>query len=207
MNYAYLRVSSDKQDENNQKIGVDRKAAELGIKFNKYYVEHISGVADPEKRVLGKLLKKLKEGDTLVISEISRLGRKLFMLFTIMDELLEKNIKVYSVKENWMLDTSMQSKVMAFAYGMSAEIERNMIASRTKEALQRRKAMGIKLGRRVGQTVVNHKLLDNERKIKRLLAKGISQSKICKIVKISPKTLRRFIIENNIQVIKFKKAV
>lgn len=195
MIYAYLRVSTDKQDENNQRLGVDEKAKELGVQFDKYYIEHVSGITDPEERVLGKLLKKVKENDMIIISEISRLGRKLFMLFTIMDKLLEKKVKVYSVKEGWSLDSSLQSKVMAFAYGMSAEIERDMIASRTKEALERRKAMGIKLGRKKGAKVKNHKLINNEAKIKRMLAKGYSQLKICRIIKMSPKTLRKYINE------------
>ena len=148
MYYAYLRVSTDKQDERNQKVGIDAYAKEHDIKYEKTFIEHISGTVDVKDRILSKLLKKVKKDDTIIISEISRFGRKLYMLFCVMDELLNKGVHVYSIKEGWELNDTIQSKVMAFAYGMSAEIERNMIATRTKEALQRKKREGIKLGRK-----------------------------------------------------------
>lgn len=92
MIYAYLRVSTSGQDEQNQRLGVDTKAKLLGVKIDKYIIDRVSGVKEPELRNLGKLLRKLKEGDILFISELSRLGRRLFMLFRILEDLLNKKI-------------------------------------------------------------------------------------------------------------------
>lgn len=198
MYYAYLRVSTDKQDERNQKVGIDAYAKEHDIKYEKTFIEHISGTVDVKDRILSKLLKKVKKDDTIIISEISRFGRKLYMLFCVMDELLNKGVHVYSIKEGWELNDTIQSKVMAFAYGMSAEIERNMIATRTKEALQRKKREGIKLGRKIGSKVTVHKIDKFERHIRNMLAKGKSKAAICRKIKVSPKTLRNFLKEKGL---------
>lgn len=158
MIYAYLRVSTTKQDEENQRVGVDSKATELGVSIDKYVIDHISGVVEAKDRNLGWLLKHVQQGDTLIISELSRLGRRLFMLFRILEQLTAKGVKVYSVKEGYFMDGSLQSKVLAFAFGLAAEIERNMISQRTKEALTLRKQRGQHLGRPFGAITRKHKL-------------------------------------------------
>lgn len=155
MIYAYLRVSTAEQDEQNQRVGVDAKAHELGLCIDKYYVDHVSGTTDPHERRLGRLLSRAKEGDVIIISELSRFGRRLFMLFRILENLLQKGVKVYSVKDGYALDNTLQSKVLAFAFGMAAEIERDMISQRTREALALRKQQGVRLGRPQGAKTTN----------------------------------------------------
>lgn len=197
--YAYLRVSTDKQDENNQKEGVDYKAEKLGLQIDEYIAEHVSGATDPERRKLGELISRVKAGDIIIISEISRLGRKLFMLFGILESLCRRGIQVYSVKEDWKLDDTLQSKMLAFCFGMSAEIERSMISARTKEALQRKKKEGVHLGRKVGYCPGKfYKAERYSKEIRELVNQGYSLSKICRTLNLNVKTVRGFLRKHNI---------
>lgn len=152
MIYGYLRVSSDEQDVNSQKLGVDAFAKNKGWTIEEYITdEGVSGAKDPKKRNLGPLLKKLNAGDILIAAEISRLGRDLFMIMEILHHCMAVEAVVYTVKDNFVLGADIQSKVLAFAFGLSAEIERQMIAQRTKEGLRRRMLDGVLLGRPVGK--------------------------------------------------------
>ena len=112
--------------------------------------ETISGTKAYNKRALGKLLSKVKEGDLIICSELSRLGRNLFMIMEILNICLARNCKVWTIKDNYRLGDDIQSKVLAFAFGLSAEIERNLISQRTKEALARKREEGVILGRPKG---------------------------------------------------------
>lgn len=196
--WAYLRVSSEVQDEQNQRLGVDLKAKELGINIDKYVVDKVSGAKDPRERSLGKLLRHIKKGDTLIVSEISRLGRRLFMIMQIISIILNKQCSLYSVKENFSVGDNIQSKVLIFAFGLAAEIERNLISQRTKEALQRRKQMGKHLGRPFGFKVKNHKLDAHRTRIQHDLAKGISKSRLARRYKVCLKTMRKYIDMHNL---------
>lgn len=196
MIYSYLRVSTDNQDEENQKLGVDRKAKELGVIIDKYVIDHMSGTTDPDQRNLGKLLKKMKPGDVLIISELSRLGRRLFMLFRILETLLNKEVKIYSVKDGYVLDNTLQSKVLAFAFGMAAEIERDMISQRTREALQLRKQNGIHLGRPFGSKVNKHKLDKYRGRLIRMYNSGLTKSQMARSTRVCVKTIRKYLREN-----------
>jgi len=192
MVYAYLRVSTDTQDTENQRSGVDAKASSLGLIIDKYIIDDgISGTKEPEKRALGKLLSILQEDDIVIVSELSRFGRRLFMLFRILENLLNKGVKVYSVKDGYTLDNSIQSKVLAFAFGMAAEIERDMISQRTKEALARYKSEGKKLGRAFGSKNQFHKMDGKIERAQQLLLQGIPKYKIAKTLKVSTRTLCR----------------
>lgn len=197
MIYAYLRVSSRIQDENNQLKGVEEKAKQLNLNISKIIVDKVSGTKSPDQRNLGKLLKRLKAGDILIVSELSRLGRSIFMLFSIIEELQKKGVCLYTVKENLTLDDSIQTKALLFAFGLSAEIERKLIVERTREALAVRKEQGIKLGRPVGAKNKINRLDAQKNRIKRMLKKSYSYSRICKKIKCSPKTLRKFLRTNN----------
>ena len=147
--YAYLRVSTDKQDGDNQRKGVDDFAQKRGLVIDEYIDdEGKSGMLEPEKRELGKLLAKLKPGDVLLAGEISRLGRSLFMIMRILEYCMNNQVKVFTVKDGYELGDNITSKVLAFAFGLSAEIEREMISRRTKEALALRKAQGVHIGRK-----------------------------------------------------------
>lgn len=194
MIYAYLRVSTVAQDEENQLQGILRKAEELGVNIDKYVIDRVSGTKEPNERNLGRLLKRTKEGDVLLISELSRFGRRLFMLFRILETLLNKGVHVYSVKDGYALDNTLQSKVVAFAFGMAAEIERDMISKRTKEALALRKQQGKKLGRPIGAKTAHHHLDPFERRMIRARRKGLSWNKIGKRFHCTDKTAKRYIM-------------
>ncbi len=148
MIYGYLRVSSDEQDVNSQKQGVDKFAEEHGWHIDQYITdEGVSGGKDPDKRNLGPLLKLLQKGDIIISSEISRLGRDLYMVMDILHFCMERGCIIYTVKDKFILGDDIQSKVLAFAFGLSAEIERQMIRQRTKEGLRLRMKTGVLLGR------------------------------------------------------------
>jgi DNA invertase Pin-like site-specific DNA recombinase len=151
MIYGYLRVSSDEQDVNSQKQGVVKFAEAREWHIDEYITdEGVSGGKDPDKRNLGPLLKKLQKGDIVIAAEISRLGRDLYMVMDILHFCMKTECKIYTVKDNFALDDNIQSKVLAFAFGLAAEIERQMIRQRTKEGLKLRMKLGVLLGRPVG---------------------------------------------------------
>jgi putative DNA-invertase from lambdoid prophage Rac len=195
MTYGYLRVSTDQQDENNQKIGVDEKAKKMGLKIDEYIIDHgVSGTKEPEKRELGKLMGKLKSGDLIIASELSRLGRSMYMVMRILEFCMKNGIKVITVKDNYELVDNIQSKVLAFAFSLAAEIERDMISRRTKEGLARCKAEGIKLGRKPGKAI-NIKLSGHEEEIQKMLREGKNNVEIGKRFGVHRQTVRIFIRE------------
>ena len=148
MIYGYLRVSTDEQDINSQRQGVNAFAEKNGWSIEKYITdEGVSGGKDPSKRNLGGLLNSLQKGDIVIASEISRLGRDLYMVMDILHFCMEREVVIYTVKDKFTLGKDIQSKVLAFAFGLAAEIERQMIQQRTREGLKLRMKMGILLGR------------------------------------------------------------
>lgn len=148
MIYGYLRVSSDEQDVNSQKQGVVQFAQNKGWVIDEFISdEGISGGKDPSKRKLGPLLSRLKQGDIVISSEISRLGRDLYMVMDILHHCMKNGVVVYTVKDNFTLADDIQSKVLSFAFGLAAEIERQMIRQRTKEGLKLRMKLGVLVGR------------------------------------------------------------
>jgi DNA invertase Pin-like site-specific DNA recombinase len=199
MVYAYLRVSTGKQDGRNQRIGVEALATARGLHIDEYIDEEgVSGTVDPEKRELGKLLSKLQSGDILIAGEISRLGRSLFMIFRILEYCMNNGITIMTAKDGYTLGNDIQSKVMAFAFGLSAEIERDMISRRTKEALELRRAQGIHIGRQFGSKNSYTKITGKENWIKEQLNKGVPKTEIAKALKIDRSTLWRYIREGRV---------
>lgn len=151
MIYAYLRCSRDIQETASQKVGVVAFAAKNELIIDEWVEEYISGAKNISDRKLGNILQpKLKKGDIIICSELSRLSRKLFNLFNFLQFCLENEITIYTVKEQYKLGNDLQSTVMAFAFGLAAQIERDMISSRTKEGLARKRAEGVVLGRPIG---------------------------------------------------------
>ena len=197
MIYGYLRVSTDKQTLENQKFEINHFCNQEKLQIDKWVTETISGTKDFEKRKLGKLLKKLKKDDILICSEISRLGRNLLQIMTILNICMKKDVKVWTIKDNYRLGTDIQSKVLAFAFSLSAEIERNLISQRTKEALQRVKADGKKLGRRQGVKNKKHILDGKEQEIISLHQQGLSKVKISHLMGVCPKTIYNFFASFN----------
>lgn len=195
-NIAYIRVSSDKQTCSNQHFTISEYAKKNNILIDEYIEETISSRKPLEKRQLGALLNNIQKGDVLIITEVSRLARNLYELAQILQLAIQKEIKVISIKENYMFQNDLQSKIMAYTFGLSAEIERSMISSRTKMSLEKLKKQNVKLGRPIGAKAKELKLAKNKKKIKKLLEQGISQAKICKIVNCHPTTMCRFLKNN-----------
>ncbi len=193
MIYAYVRVSTDKQTLENQEFEIKNFCAREKIIIDKWEMETISGTKSFEKRKLGKLLKRLRKGDIMICSEISRLGRNLLQIMTILNICLNKEVQVWTIKDNYRLGADIQSKVLAFAFGLAAEIERNLISQRTKEALARIKASGRKLGRDFGCKNRQHILDGKEKEIMRLIEKGVSKTQIAKIMGISTRTIYNYL--------------
>ena len=137
MVYGYIRVSTEAQSVENQKMAITEYARRHGIKKVQWTAETISGTRQPEKRKLGELLEELRKDDTLIITELSRLGRSIIMILSVLQKLLDKGVCVIAIKEGYELGDNIQSKVLAFAFGLSAEIERALISERTKLGLER----------------------------------------------------------------------
>ncbi len=195
MIYGYIRVSSDKQTVENQRFEINNFCEREKIEINGWIEETISGTKSYNKRQLGKLLNKIQKDDLIICAELSRLGRNLFMIMEILNICMTKECRVWTIKDNYRLGDDIQSKVLAFAFGLSAEIERNLISQRTKEALARKKAEGIVLGRPKGKksSPDKYKLSGKEILIKELIKNGTSLRKIAKICKVDRNTLSRFI--------------
>lgn len=195
MIYGYIRVSTDKQTVENQRFEINQFCERQEILVYKWIEETISGSKDVNERKLGKLLKKMKRGDILICSELSRLGRNLLMIMGVLNECMNRDIQVWTIKDNYRLGSDINSKVLAFAFGLSAEIERNLISQRTKEALARKKAEGVVLGRPKGSKSAKTKLTGQEKRIKELLDKRVSYSAIGRILGVHRLTVSSFVRE------------
>ena len=189
MIYAYIRVSTDKQTVENQRFEIERFCEQKGMKIGKWVSETVSGTKAAHARRLGALLKKMKKGDALVCSEISRLGRRLMEVMSILNTLMTRQVVVLTVKEKYELGNNIQSQILAFAFSLSAQIERDLISQRTKEGLARRKAEGQQLGRKKGGKNSHYKLTGKEQLIRTMLEYGYSKAAICRKLKCNAKTL------------------
>lgn len=196
MNYGYIRVSTDKQTVENQRFEITRFCETNGMGIDVWIEETISGTKEPEQRKLGGILKKMQKGDILVCAELSRLGRSLLMIMAILNQCMKKEVQVWTIKDNYRLGSDISSKVLAFAFALSAEIERNLISQRTKEALARKRAEGIVLGRPKGRKSSRVKLTGQEEKIRVLLSCSLSKAKIAKLLHVHRTTLSNFISSN-----------
>ena len=195
MIYGYLRVSSDEQDVNSQKQGVDRFAQDKGWTIDKYITdEGVSGGKDPDKRNLGPLLKLLQKNDVIISSEISRLGRDLYMVMDILHFCMERGCIIYTVKDKFVLGDDIQSKVLAFAFGLSAEIERQMIRQRTKEGLKLRMKMGVLLGRPVGKGSEMYKLDPHQKEIEERFKWGVPVRRLARDFGVDRNTMARYLV-------------
>lgn len=192
MIYGYIRVSTDKQTVENQRYEINRFCEKQTLIVDKWIEETISGTIEVDKRKLGKLLKKMRKDDVLICAELSRLGRTLFMIMEVLNQCMKRDIQVWTIKDNYRLGSDISSKVLAFAFGLSAEIERNLISQRTKEALARKRAEGVILGRPKGSKSKTVKLTGREKEIQALLDKKISKSAIGRILGVHRLTVHDF---------------
>ncbi|MBQ3175087.1 MAG: master DNA invertase Mpi family serine-type recombinase [Bacteroidales bacterium] len=193
MIYGYIRVSSDKQTVENQRFEINNFCQKHSLKIDGWIEETISGTKNYNKRALGKLLRRIRKDDLIICAELSRLGRNLFMIMEILNICMTKECRVWTIKDNYRLGDDIQSKVLAFAFGLSAEIERSLISQRTKEALARKKAEGVKLGRPKGRKNNELKLAAKNEFILRSLANGVPKAKIARKLNVSRGTLYYFL--------------
>lgn len=189
---AYLRVSTGKQNLANQQDEIRRFAESRELVITNWVTEVVSGKAKEKDRKLGRLLKRMKRGDTLIVTEISRLSRTLTDIMGIMGKCLKRGINLYTTKEKYSFDDSINSKVLCFAFGLVAEIERNLISMRTREALALRKAEGMVLGRRAGSYTKMNVLIENRFDVIEMLGKGKSIGEICRRYDLSRDTFAKF---------------
>lgn len=193
MIYGYIRVSTDKQNAENQRFEINHFCQKSGISIDVWIEDQISGIKSYNKRNLGHLLNDIADGDILICTELSRLGRSLFMIMDILNICMTKGCKVWTIKDNYRLGDDIQSKVLAFTFGLSAEIERNLISQRTKEALARKRAEGIILGRPKGSCSRRVKLSGKEELILDMLDKGMSYSNIANELGVHRNTVSLFV--------------
>jgi DNA invertase Pin-like site-specific DNA recombinase len=193
MLYAYIRVSTDAQSVENQRFAIENYCKENSLSVSKWVGETISGKTNVKKRKLGGLMTRLKKGDALICSEISRLGIDMLMLMSVLNDCMRKGVKIIAIKGNYRLENNIHSKIFAMAYSIASEIEREFISQRTKEALARKKAEGVKLGHPLGVKNKNRKLLGKERKIEILIQNKTSIAEIARTFKVNRTTVSRFI--------------
>ena len=187
-NFAYLRVSTDQQDIQNQKFGILDYCNQNNLNPIKFIEDTASGKIAWQDRAIGKIMEKAAKGDLVVVSEISRLGRSTLQVLEILETAAKKKISVHIAKNRIVVDGSIQSTITATVLGLAAQIERDFISSRTKEALAKRKADGFKLGRPKGQSQLL-KLDSSCDEITGYIKKGINKRAISKLIECSPSTL------------------
>ena len=195
MIYGYIRVSTDKQTTENQFFEIEQFCIKNNIKVDKWIEETISATKELNKRKLGKLLKQIKSKDIIITAELSRLGRNLLQVMSILHHCMNTGCQVWTIKDNYRLGKDVTSKILAFTFGLVAELERDLISQRTTEALKRLQNEGKVLGRPKGKKNQKHKLDGKKAQIQELLEKKISKNKIAKILKVDIKTLNKFIYE------------
>ena len=188
---AYLRVSTNKQDLEKNKVEILQLANDLALGTVVWVEETISGKVAWRERKIGTLLTELQSGDAIIVSELSRLGRSLLQCMEILAVAQDRGIRIYAVKGNWKLDDTLQSKLIAVAFGIAAEIERELISQRTREALAAKKRQGIALGRPKGPG--KSKLDPFRPEIEALLANGSTKTFIANRYKVSVSNLSRWL--------------
>lgn len=192
MNYAYLRVSSDKQTAENQRSMIDKR----GFKIDKWLVdEAVSGTVEWRHREVAKAVKNGQKGDYIIVAELSRLGRSLRQILEIVETCRKKGIVVVCIREGVELsDDNPITKLLISVMGSLAELERNLISQRTKDALDRKREMGVILGRPHGTGGARYcKLYGKENLVRELLATGSSKTAIAKVLKVHRNTLNKYI--------------
>lgn len=199
MIYGYIRVSTDRQTVENQRHEVSAFAIKRGMPIAEWIEETMSGLKNYDKGEFGKLVTKLSKGDILIVSELSRMSRTLFDIMSILKICMDKDVSVFSVKENYELGNNISSKVLAFAFGLAAEIERNLISQRTKDALARLKAEGVILGRPKGSIQKIKKLDSRLDEIRGYLLTKHSVCQIARNMKVHRMTVTATIKQHNLR--------
>ena len=194
---AYLRVSTDEQDLKKNRADILHLANEKGLSKVHWVEETVSSRISWKKRKIAQVIQELAEGDNLIVSELSRLGRSMLECMEILALATEKKIHLYAVKGNWQLEHSLQSKIMAMVFSMAAEIERDLLSQRTKEALAARKRAGMKLGRPQGAG--KSKLDPHRPEIESMLKNGATQKYIAQRYKTTEVNLSLWLAKHGLR--------
>jgi DNA invertase Pin-like site-specific DNA recombinase len=198
--YAYLRVSTDRQDIENQRHGILEYANAHHLAPLRFVEDTSSGRIRWRERTVGRLLTETAQADDVVVfAEISRMARSTLQVLEMLEHCVRQRVSVHIAKQKMVLDSSLQSRITATVLGLAAEIEREFISLRTTEALAKRKAQGKPLGRPKGKRAERVKLDDKEAEIRAYLAKGISKRSIAKLVDCSPSTLYAWLNRRNLR--------
>lgn len=195
MIFAYIRVSTELQSYEGQRYEIEQWASRRQWVIDKWVQEKASGTKALNKRTLDGLLKRMKKGDTLICTELSRLGRNMMMVMSILNTCSQKGIKIYSIKDSFELSDSLNAKIIAFAFSLAAEIERNLISQRTREALAAKRAAGMKLGRPFGKSRERKRFEQKEAYIRAQLAQGVTIGSLADELHVHRNTLSRYLNE------------
>ena len=196
-NIGYLRVSTQYQDNEKNKLDILKLANDKKLGHVEFVEEVASGKVSWRKRSIAQILNDLSKGDSIILSELSRLGRSMLECMEILSIATDKGIHIYAVKGNWQLENSIQSKVVAMAFSIASEIERDLISQRTKEALRAKKATGAKLGRPKG--IGKSKLDPFKPEIEALLANGSTKRFIANRYNSSYANLHKWLNKHGIK--------
>lgn len=193
--FAYIRVSTEMQTYANQEYEILRYCKRHDLVVTKWISESVSGTVEIDKRRLGKTISKMRRGDLLICTELSRLGRNMLMIMGVLNECSARGIAIHTIKDNFDLSESINSKIIAFAFALAAEIERNLISQRTREALAVRKARGMRLGRPPGSSKKKVLFCKQADEVRRMIAEGKSLSEVANLLGIHRNTLRKYVLE------------
>lgn len=189
---GFIRVSTILQDTEKNKLDILQFANRMKLGQVDFIEEHCSGCKDYKKRKLGALLDTMGKGDVLIVPELSRIARSTIQILEVIQLTQDKGIKLYSLKENFCnMDNSIASTVTKTIFALVAQIERELISLRTREALQARKVQGVKLGRPQGKG--KSKLDEHKEDILRLLSLGVPKTLIAKQYKTTTGNLYNFL--------------
>jgi len=191
--FAYIRVSTEMQSYASQRYEIETYCRKNNIVIEKWVNESVSGTVAIEKRELGMLLKRMGKGDVLICTELSRLGRNMLMVMGVLNKCSEKGISIHSIKDHFDLTDSINSKIIAFAFALAAEIERSLISQRTKEALAVKRMEGIRLGRPPGSSQKKAAFYKEYLNIQRMKVEGMSLTSIAKTYGIHRNTLKKYL--------------
>lgn len=205
MIYAYLRVSTDKQDTQNQKFGILEYCKARGLKVTTFIEDVVSGTKDWRKRELGEVMKNAKAGDILIFPEVSRIARNTLQCLEVLKIAADKEVSVHAAKESIIFDNSINSKIISTILSLVAEIERSFISIRTKEGLERAKSQGKILGRPKGSKSVNAQMAARHMEVVQMLEKKIAPASIARMLDLDPRTVRTYIKQHLPQFVKTRK--
>ena len=195
--YAYIRVSTQTQTLENQKFEIEQWSRRQGVRIDFWVTETVSGTVGWGKRKLGRLLRRMKKTDLLVCTEISRLGRSMLMVMSVLNACSQKGVFIRTIKDNFNLSDSINSKIIAFAFALAAEIERNLISQRTREALAARKQAGVHLGRPPGPSGKLNRVMEDLPRISAMLDGGATKTAMARMYKIHRNTLNKCLKVHN----------